>query len=116
MNESKIVPFTAYNFGKCLCPQCPVQRNSDCVTKLRKNLRGTLNENAPSHEDIPGLYCSTGKTSCTDLDFDQNCLCGGCPVFGEYALADKLPSVYYCHAGSAGSEGETKNKEEILNP
>lgn len=57
------------NIQRCLCPGCPVQAKSECVqdklSKMQLKSGGT-----PSAEDVPGVYCGTGKATCDGLDLD----------------------------------------------
>lgn len=64
------------NLLKCLCTGCPTY--NDCMK-----------------EKMEGLFCARDKTDC---DFDkQGCLCGECPVAGDYQLS----GMYYCETGAA---------------
>jgi hypothetical protein len=96
------VPFEVANVRKCICPSCPVQSKSACVAGLKEKLNVALVKNPLQHNDIPRLYCGTGKATCTDLDLKQSCICGGCPVFSQYKLATGRPVEYYCKDGAAG--------------
>ncbi len=95
------VPFVVATVGKCMCPQCPVQGKSQCVAGLKKGLGAAFKQNPLKRESIPGAYCGSGKATCTDLDPKESCLCGGCPVFGQYKLDTGKPVGYYCRDGSA---------------
>ena len=44
---------------------------------------------------LPGMYCSTGKALCNDLDFEKECQCPTCPVWME----NKLEKKFYCQYG-----------------
>ena len=84
------VPFTAENAKKCVCPQCPVVSRSVCSKeRLRRK----------KPEEFPGVFCSSGKTQCTDFDFEQMCICGECSVWDEYGLLDRKPLGYFCRDG-----------------
>lgn len=101
VNNQKI-PFDQETVSKCLCPGCPVQTGSGCVADLKRNLKGALARSPLKREEIPGVYCSTGKATCTDLDPSKQCQCGGCSVFHEYNLASRMLTVgYYCRDGAA---------------
>lgn len=95
------VPFERDVVSKCICGQCQVQAKSQCVKDLEKGIAEALNKTPMPREQIPNLYCATGKAACPDLDFDQNCICGDCPVFGKYKLVVAQPAFYYCRDGSA---------------
>ncbi len=71
-----LVPYTRENTDKCLCPGCPT-----C-----NGYMGNRNER---------LFCAGGKTECDPEK--KGCLCGECPVQGEYGLLD----FYYCAEGAA---------------
>ncbi len=101
MEETSKVPFDARTVGQCLCPGCPVQAKSGCVAKLKEGLRASLARSPLEREEIPGLYCSTGKAACTDLDPRQSCLCYGCTVFSQYRLGSGQPVGYYCRDGAS---------------
>lgn len=98
---AKPVPFDLNNVKKCLCPGCPVQTGSSCVADLKKNLQAALGRSPLKKEEIPGVYCSTGKATCKDLDPSKPCQCGSCPVFTEYDLASGKPVGYYCRDGAS---------------
>ena len=52
-------------------------------------------------EEFPWLYCATGKASCEDLNFKEECKCKDCKVYTENHL-DKLdPVEFYCKNGKA---------------
>jgi hypothetical protein len=62
---SNKVSFVVGTVGKCLCPKCPVQAKSQCVTKLAGGLGEALKRNPLKHEEIPGAYCAAGKATLT---------------------------------------------------
>jgi hypothetical protein len=37
-------------------------------------------------EEFPWLYCATGKASCDDLNFEEECICRDCKVWKENSL------------------------------
>jgi hypothetical protein len=49
----------------------------------------------PNPEDVPGIYCSTGKARCQDLNFERQCICGSCEVWKEYDIKDVDPNNYF---------------------
>jgi len=91
------VPFTVENIKKCICTECPVQNTSQCVKEKMEKAK----EMIPEPEDIPGLYCATGVAACKDIDTNQMCICGECPLWEEYNLASGKPLGYYCRDGKA---------------
>ncbi len=101
MATGSMVMFTSENVGKCLCPKCPVQSKSQCVSGKLGTISEALSKKPLQREDIPGLYCSTGTATCKDLDPTQSCICGGCSVFKENNLATGTPVGYYCRDGYA---------------
>lgn len=95
------VPFTTAEVGSCLCPKCPVQAASACVKDKASSVQSALKKKHLQRADIPGLYCSTGTATCGDLDPSKSCICGICPVFNRYRLANGKPEGYYCRDGNA---------------
>lgn len=95
------VPFQTTNVTKCMCPKCPVQSKSKCASGKLSTLKDALKNNPLKREDIPTVYCSTGKADCRDLDTKQPCICGSCAVFDHYKLAGFQPVGYYCRDGNA---------------
>jgi len=96
------VPFTLEKVAKCVCPKCPVQAKSQCVSQKVSVLADALKKVPLKREDIPGLYCSTGKATCTDLNSQEMCICGSCPVWTEFKLAGGKPAAgHFCRDGKA---------------
>ena len=95
------VPFTLEKVTKCVCPKCPVQAKSQCVSQKASVLADALKKVPLKPEDIPGLYCSTGKATCTDLNPQEKCICGTCPVWTEFTLGGGKPAGYFCRDGKA---------------
>ncbi len=95
------VPFTTANVSKCLCPKCPVQANSSCVSEKLPKLGDALKQTPLRAANIPAVYCSTGKATCQDLDAKASCICGGCAVYTSYQLATARPAIRYCKNGGA---------------
>lgn len=98
---SSKVPFTASNVTKCMCPRCPVQGKSQCVSGKMSAIQKSLKSPTLKREDIPGEYCATGTASCDDIDTKQSCMCGACPVFSQYKLDKGQPAGYFCRDGMA---------------
>lgn len=93
------IEFNLENVKKCKCPGCPVQAKSKCaMDKLDKlsSMGGT-----PKPEDVPGVYCSTGKATCSDLDPDQMCQCATCDIYKGNNLGSGEPNEYFCLNGKA---------------
>lgn len=95
------IAFNKASVTKCVCPNCPVQAKSQCVSGKMATIGTALKSNPLKREDIPGLYCSSGTATCRDLNPKQSCICGTCPIFSEYKLAAGQPVGYYCRDGSA---------------
>ncbi len=100
-----VVPYTRANLNKCKCPQCPVQADSNCVKdkleSLKKAMENMPEGEVPNPEDVPGIYCSTGKAGCEDLNPDRKCICYTCDVWNGYNLGTGKPSMYFCQKGRA---------------
>jgi len=104
------VAFTMENGMKCICSKCPVQAGSPCaqekIGKMMKadppkGMAAQMTMQMPAPAEVPGLYCSTGKATCTDLNFKQMCICGNCPIWAENKLASGKPMGYFCRDGQA---------------
>ena len=95
------IPFVETNINKCICPQCPVQQASHCVSSKFLELKDTLSKHPLNREDIPGVYCSAGTASCTDIQTGQDCICGKCVIFTGYKLFNYQPRGHYCRDGNA---------------
>lgn len=95
------VPFTMENIKKCVCTKCPVQANSKCAKDKMAMMSGSPMNMMPPPAAVPGMYCSTGKAACTDLDFSKMCMCGACPLWAEYSLSAGMPMGYFCRDGQA---------------
>lgn len=93
---------------KCLCPQCPVQSKSVCIEGKKRLMLEIVYGNETGMflepDRVPGLYCSSGETSCTDIDDSKNCICDRCDVWDDYGL-DKMDNPkYFCKKGPAHVE------------
>lgn len=93
------IEFNMDNTKKCKCPGCPVQAKSKCAMDKLDNLSSMGVSSKP--EDFPGVYCATGKASCSDLDPNQMCQCGTCEIWKENKLGEGEPGSYYCVKGEA---------------
>lgn len=99
------VPYSSANINKCRCSQCPVQADSQCaqdkIKSSKQKMESMPSGEVPSPEEVPGIYCSTGKATCQDLDPNRKCICGSCEVWNEYGLKDADPNNHFCHNGRA---------------
>jgi hypothetical protein len=98
------IDFSMDNIKKCLCTQCHVQLQSQCVRDKEKILLEITMQDLDSPmmmgpDRVPGLYCSTGKAVCKDIDTSQVCRCNECPLWREYELLDCEPMAYFCRDG-----------------
>jgi Protein of unknown function (DUF2769) len=104
-DENAKVPDTVANIMKCMCSKCPVQTDSACVKEkldnLMKKLESVREGDVPEPKDVPGVYCSTGKATCQDLNSKKQCICNTCSVWKEYNLRNFDPSMYFCQKGKA---------------
>lgn len=94
------VEFSRDNVMKCMCGECPVQADSSCVADKNTGLEEAMTaglDPMPAQDQVPGLYCSAGTASCTDLNFAELCICGECAVF----IDNKLGGWKYCEQGAA---------------
>ena len=75
LESQSVVPNTAENISKCLCPECPVY--NECMEKIKEL-----------------LFCSRGKATC---EFKKwGCKCFQCPIESHY----KLVGLFYCEKGA----------------
>jgi len=98
------VEFNVLNIKRCLCPQCPVQEGSICV-EGKKRIMAQIAWSSEigmyfEADRVPGLYCSTGKAICKDIDPQKRCRCAECEVWKDYNLGNEFPEFYYCQYGS----------------
>lgn len=93
------------NVNKCLCKVCPVQTDSKCS----KDKLDIINEKLKKEgnikdmfklEELPLVYCSVGKATCTDLADREICKCTQCKVWLENNLANTEPIEYFCIDGT----------------
>lgn len=95
------VPFTRPNAKQCICWQCPVQADSACIEENAEKMGEVMATEFFEPEIVPGLYCSSGKASCKDLETSRPCICYKCPVFINYDLEEGEPTDHYCAKGRA---------------
>ena len=104
-NTNFLVPYNEENINRCRCLQCPVQADSLCVQNRlqvsKKDMENAPEGEAPNPEDVPGVYCSEGRATCQDLNFDRECICGSCEVWKEFDLKDANPNNHFCRQGRA---------------
>ncbi len=96
------VPFTRENAVKCLCPECPVQADSQCVRQNLEKMGEVKTTSFFQPEIVPGLYCSSGVAGCRDIDPDRGCICGACDIYNGFRLGDEQPLDHFCKNGRAG--------------
>jgi len=94
------IEFTRENITKCLCPQCPVQAESECAQTKMKMLQESMRGMSPEPSDVPGVYCATGTAACSDIDPNKMCNCPNCDVFKENNLEQGEPKRYFCQKGA----------------
>jgi len=104
-SENSKVPYNLENIKKCLCPKCPVQVDSKCsmakLKSLTKGLESAREGEVPEPQNVPGLYCSTGKATCQDLNPHEQCICPTCSVWKKHNLQNVQPVMYFCQRGKA---------------
>lgn len=99
------VEFSVMNIKRCLCPECPVQAESICVEgkwRLMQEIAWASETMIYFEADrVPGMYCSTGKALCKDINPKKMCICERCPVWKENSLKKGEPSLYFCQKGES---------------
>ena len=100
------IDFSMENINKCLCSECPVQIDSQCVKDKQKIMLLITQQDldSPMRMDetrVPGVYCSTGKADCKDIDTTKSCKCNKCPIWQEYNLQKYVIGRYFCSDGKA---------------
>ena len=95
------IPFDSSTATMCMCPRCPVQLESNCVSEKMADMTVALSKEPLHHEEIPAVYCAAGAATCRDLDFKQTCICSSCQVWQSYNLASGQITGYYCREGTA---------------
>lgn len=112
------IEFNLENMEKCLCTECPVQAESSCVKdqlKIMEESKHSIDIDSGfilEPEKIPKLYCATGKTSCGDLYFHEECQCKNCTIWKEYDLEVRGAPAYFCKNGKATDCCEIKSDED----
>ena len=100
-SDINIINFDRENMIRCLCPQCPVQKSSECAQNKMKMLQISMKGMSPEPSDFPGMYCTNGKAVCDDLDWNKECNCVNCDVWKENKLESEKPNKYFCQNGKA---------------
>jgi hypothetical protein len=100
------VTYTQENAIMCICTKCPIQAESTCAGEKVREMEAMMEKGMPEGmmpppADLPGLYCSTGHATCTDLDFGKMCVCTVCPVWDKHKLGTGTPMGYFCRDGKA---------------
>lgn len=95
------IKFERENMVKCLCQQCPVQKESECAQNKMKMLQISMKGMSPEPSDFPGMYCANGKAICSDLNPHKTCKCINCDVWKENNLNSGQPGIYFCQNGKA---------------
>jgi hypothetical protein len=100
------IDFSMENIKKCLCMKCAVQIESQCVKDKQKIMLLMKNQDLDSPmrmspDRVPGVYCSTGKALCKDIDTKKVCKCNECPIWKEEELEKRATSRYFCKNGKA---------------
>jgi hypothetical protein len=99
------VPYVVSNIERCKCSQCPVQADSVCAqdkySRLKNEMKSLGEGEAPEPHKVPGVYCSAGTATCSDLDHNRDCICKTCAVWEEHRLENANPMMYFCNIGRA---------------
>lgn len=62
------LPLSRENAKKCICWQCPVQDNSQCIKENSDKMGEVMTSKFFDPKIVPGLYCTSGAASCQDID------------------------------------------------
>ena len=100
------VPYTLSYIKRCRRSLCPVQADSECAQEKYSELKNESLESSEGVEGVesqkvPGVYCSVGATTCSDLNFNRQCICYTCPIWEGYELDKSTPIMYLCSKGRA---------------
>jgi hypothetical protein len=101
------IDFNRENIEKCLCTDCPVHKGNNCIedqVKLMEEISKDLDIDTGimiGPDELPKLYCATGKTKCTDLNTHEECQCPQCEVWKENDLEVRDALAYFCVNGRA---------------
>ncbi len=101
------IDFNKRNMEKCLCLGCPVQKDSACI-KDQVEIMEEVNKDVDidtgvmiGPDEVPKLYCATGKSKCNDLYTHEECQCPQCDVWKEKDLEVRGAPAYFCINGRA---------------
>jgi len=104
-SETVKVPYAVNNIEKCMCPQCPVQADSVCtldkIGNLKNEMKSLGKNEVPEAQKVPGVYCSSGTATCSDLDHNRDCICKTCSVWEGHCLEHADTIMYFCNSGRA---------------
>ena len=112
------IELTLKNLKKCLCPDCPVQKDNSCIRDqtilLEETGHSTDLDGAfmLEEEKIPLLYCAKGKSICLELNFHEECQCHKCKIWKEYDLEVRGAEGYFCRHGKASECCEIENEDQ----
>ncbi len=100
------IDFSMENINYCLCCKCAVQIESQCVKDKQKIMLLITQQDLDSPmrmdaERVPGVYCTTGKAICKDIDTKKVCKCNECYIWKEYGLKESSPGRYFCRYGES---------------
>lgn len=93
------IEFNNENIEKCQCPCCPVQGASKCAYEQLEKVQKI--NGMPNPEEVPGIYCISGKTTCEDFNQEGMCQCSKCELWKEYNLGAEEPGGYFCARGKS---------------
>ncbi len=95
------IEFNAENIGKCLCIKCKVQKTQCVHDKLILLQERALSSSIIGPKEFPALHCVSGIENCSDLNENEECLCGDCPIYMENDLESGSPERYFCLDGQS---------------
>ena len=112
------IDFNRKNIEKCLCTGCPVQKENSCIKDQIEEMEEISKDIdidtgvMIGPDEVPKLYCSTGKTKCKDLETHEECQCPQCEVWKENDLEVRDAFAYFCVNGRAVECCIINNDEE----
>ena len=74
---------------RCRCGECETGRKHGCNSSRLRELLGSLFNDKPSPDDLPGLYCHKPKGERQPAEKEGECLCPECDL-------DECDGEYYC--------------------
>jgi hypothetical protein len=63
----------------------------------------------PNSQELPAVYCSNGRASCSDIGMNKNCVCPSCQVYKDYSLSNAKPVEHYCFNDKAQWRAYSRN-------